>query len=225
MNDNWNHEELRASVEAYLSMQTKVLGGEKIIKKDYYRELSAKFNRTEKAFEYRMQNISYVLSLKGRQWIQGLNPAKNVGANVAIEIESILAEIENREKSPELEFEARVQAALSKGSIEKPQGNKSPKANRNQSNQFERDPKVKAWVLITANGCCELCTKAAPFISVTGFPFLEVHHVKQLADGGSDTVENAIALCPNCHREFHHGRNSRALIERAYESIKRLSRE
>ena len=136
-----------------------------------------------------------------------------------------MAEIENREKSSELEFEARVQAALSKGKIAKPLGNKAPKANRNQSNQFERDPKVKAWVLIEANGCCELCKKPAPFISVTGFPFLEVHHVKQLADGGSDTVENAIALCPNCHREFHHGREAMALVERAYDSIKRLSRE
>jgi 5-methylcytosine-specific restriction endonuclease McrA len=31
------------------------------------------------------------------------------------------------------------------------------------------------------------------------------HHVKQLAHGGEDTVENAIAVCPNCHRKAHHG--------------------
>jgi 5-methylcytosine-specific restriction protein A len=34
---------------------------------------------------------------------------------------------------------------------------------------------------------------------------LEVHHKKQLSEGGEDTVENAIALCPNCHREAHYG--------------------
>ncbi|MFM0350878.1 HNH endonuclease [Paraburkholderia sp. RL17-347-BIC-D] len=26
-----------------------------------------------------------------------------------------------------------------------------------------------------------------------------------LAQGGPDTVANAIALCPNCHRERHYG--------------------
>ncbi|TOJ58505.1 hypothetical protein CGI36_22670 [Vibrio parahaemolyticus] len=26
-----------------------------------------------------------------------------------------------------------------------------------------------------------------------------------LKDGGSDTVENVKALCPNCHREAHYG--------------------
>jgi 5-methylcytosine-specific restriction protein A len=26
-----------------------------------------------------------------------------------------------------------------------------------------------------------------------------------LSEGGGDTVDNAVALCPNCHRECHHG--------------------
>ncbi|MGH8437576.1 MAG: HNH endonuclease [Pseudomonas sp.] len=33
----------------------------------------------------------------------------------------------------------------------------------------------------------------------------EVHHKVRLADGGLDTVENAIAVCPNCHRQAHFG--------------------
>jgi 5-methylcytosine-specific restriction protein A len=28
-----------------------------------------------------------------------------------------------------------------------------------------------------------------------------------LSDGGRDTVDNAVALCPNCHRECHHGKD------------------
>ena len=36
-------------------------------------------------------------------------------------------------------------------------------------------------------------------------PYLEVHHIIRLADDGDDSVENAIALCPNCHREAHFG--------------------
>ncbi|WP_409033890.1 HNH endonuclease [Pseudomonas sp. JUb42] len=26
-----------------------------------------------------------------------------------------------------------------------------------------------------------------------------------IADGGLDTLENAVALCPNCHRASHYG--------------------
>jgi len=39
--------------------------GKPFVKKSYYRELAARFGRTAKAFEYRAQNISHVLSLQG----------------------------------------------------------------------------------------------------------------------------------------------------------------
>jgi 5-methylcytosine-specific restriction protein A len=115
VSENWSAEELRASVEAYLDMQRKIRSGEKVVKKVYYVALSKQFGRTEKSYEYRMQNISYVLSILGREWVPGLRPAKNVGANVASEIESILASIENRAASPDVSFESQVQNALAKG--------------------------------------------------------------------------------------------------------------
>ena len=68
---------------------------------------------------------------------------------------------------------------------------------------FVRDPQVIAWVLQRAAGSCELCGEPAPFVRRDGAPFLEVHHVRPLADGGSDRVTNAAALCPNCHRRCH----------------------
>lgn len=71
---------------------------------------------------------------------------------------------------------------------------------------FKRDAYVIAEVLLRANGICERCGKEAPFKRASdGTPYLEVHHKKMLADGGEDTVENAIAVCPNCHRELHYG--------------------
>lgn len=71
---------------------------------------------------------------------------------------------------------------------------------------FERNPDVIAEVLCRANGVCEDCLHPAPFLRAsTGTPYLEVHHRKRLADGGEDTVANAIALCPNCHRRLHYG--------------------
>ena len=35
-------------------------------------------------------------------------------------------------------------------------------------------------------------------------PYLEVRHKVRLVDNGEDTVENAIAIGPNCHREAHY---------------------
>ena len=93
---NWSREELEASVRSYLEMRQKELDGKKYKKKEYYQRLSEEFSRTEKSFEYRMQNISYVFSLMGRDWVKGLKPAKNVGVNVFREIEEIIAAVENK---------------------------------------------------------------------------------------------------------------------------------
>lgn len=71
---------------------------------------------------------------------------------------------------------------------------------------YARNPDVVAEVLMRANGVCEICRKSAPFRRAKdGSPYLEVHHKTQLAAKGEDTIENAIAVCPNCHRHAHFG--------------------
>ena len=94
--DDWSDEELRAAVDAYCDMLHKEKNGELFIKKAYYASLASQFSRTDKAFEYRMQNISYVRCIAGRKWLTGLKPAKNVGAKNAAKIEYFLALAENR---------------------------------------------------------------------------------------------------------------------------------
>jgi len=75
-----------------------------------------------------------------------------------------------------------------------------------QSTNYMRNPDVIAEVLVRASGRCEGCKAPAPFKRKTDYtPYLEVHHVIHLADDGDDTVENALALCPNCHRKLHFG--------------------
>jgi len=74
------------------------------------------------------------------------------------------------------------------------------------SRGFKRNADVVTAVLDRANGFCENCKNKAPFIrKKDNTPYLEVHHIKQLADGGEDSVKNAIAVCPNCHRKLHFG--------------------
>lgn len=83
---------------------------------------------------------------------------------------------------------------------------KYPESIQIVSKGFKRNPDVIAEVLLRANGYCENCGKDAPFKRAKdGMPYLEVHHKIMLSKGGEDTVENAIATCPNCHRELHYG--------------------
>lgn len=71
---------------------------------------------------------------------------------------------------------------------------------------FKRSPAVVAAVLLRAKGSCERCRASAPFLRAADkAPYLEVHHKVRLADGGADHPANALALCPNCHREVHFG--------------------
>ncbi|NTZ42359.1 HNH endonuclease [Altererythrobacter sp. SALINAS58] len=69
--------------------------------------------------------------------------------------------------------------------------------------QYQRNPWVAEYAKRRAAGHCQLCTKPAPFSTKAGEPYLEVHHVQWLSQGGADTIENTVALCPNCHRMMH----------------------
>lgn len=74
------------------------------------------------------------------------------------------------------------------------------------STAFMRNPDVVAEALCRAAGICGCCKQPAPFKRATdGMPYLEVHHRIRLADGGDDTIKNAVAVCPNCHRKAHYG--------------------
>ena len=52
-------------------------------------------------------------------------------------------------------------------------------------NPYVRSPYVAAYVKRTAKGFCDFCQHPAPFNKNDGVPYLECHHVKTLAEGGS----------------------------------------
>lgn len=109
-----------------------------------------------------------------------------------------------------LMFHEQTAASLADGSEERQRRLRSapkiPRVVTLTTQIFERNPDVVAEVLYRAAGVCGRCRRQAPFRRARDqSPYLEVHHVVQLAHGGEDTIENAIALCPNCHREAHYG--------------------
>src|SRR4051812_6689668 len=99
MAEEWSDAELAAAVDAYNEMARRNAASLPYSKKEVYRDLAERFGRTEKAFEYRMQNISAVLSELGRPWIPGLKPASNVGTNVKPRIIALLQRPRRRESA------------------------------------------------------------------------------------------------------------------------------
>lgn len=116
--------------------------------------------------------------------------------------------------STESAFETRVAAAQRDGAEARRKrlltAPKMPARRTVNTTVFNRNPDVVAEVESRAGGKCEVCGKAAPFVRGpnglrAGVPYLEVHHKIRLTDDGEDTVANAIAVCPNCHRKSHYG--------------------
>jgi predicted HNH restriction endonuclease len=91
-----------------------------------------------------------------------------------------------------------------------------------ETKEYSRSKKVKQYVKARANGYCEGCGDPAPFTSKTGEPYLHAHHVHEISDGGSDTPETVIALCPNCHYRVHHGEDGELYNEELITQLKEI---
>ncbi|ULQ60284.1 HNH endonuclease [Brucepastera parasyntrophica] len=82
-------------------------------------------------------------------------------------------------------------------------GNLTPGIRHIETKQYERDIAVAEYAKRIAKGICQLCGEKAPFNKKDGEPYLETHHIDWLSEGGSDTINNTTALCPNCHAKMH----------------------
>lgn len=80
---------------------------------------------------------------------------------------------------------------------------------------------VREYALDWADGYCQGCEEEAPFMTLSGDRYLEVHHVFRRADGGPDHSDAVIAPRPNCHSKRHYGRRgnqfNRKLIKKLRE--------
>jgi hypothetical protein len=107
---------------------------------------------------------------------------------------------------------------LDQFSLPRPSGT-DPKPMTRTSTSWARDPGVRRFALQRAGGRCEYCGIAG-FKMPDGSIYLETHHVIPLSEGGPDSAENVVALCPNHHREAHFGETANTI--RTYLQTKRL---
>lgn len=125
------------------------------------------------------------------EWSDGLSDLLSVAAAETSLVEQV-------QKSLKLDPKARQKRLAD--------APKQPEKQRATTTVFKRNPDVIAEVLFRANGACEGCQQSAPFDRRSdGTPYLEVHHKIPLAKDGPDSVDNAVGLCPNCHRREHSG--------------------
>jgi EVE domain/HNH endonuclease len=81
-----------------------------------------------------------------------------------------------------------------------------PQSGTTTTTVFNRDPNIIAYAKGRAGFRCEVPGCEVPlFFKSDGEPYVEVHHIHMLADGGDDTTDNVACLCPSHHREIHFG--------------------
>ncbi|KAF2390693.1 HNH endonuclease [Pseudomonas frederiksbergensis] len=228
----WDDQELEASVDAYLKMLGLEHSNQTFKKADENRLLreGPLSKRSASSVEYRMQNISAVMEQMGMSHIVGYVSAKNVGTGIGNRIRKILAQrdIEAFRKEPtqaSQHFTYRLLEANTPQFSDTPEGILNPNKTSSAAIRYSRARWITDWVLKHSRGFCEGCNQAAPFLGANGSPYLEVHHVKHLAQKGSDRTSNAVALCPNCHRRCHHSNDREAFTLELYTRVKRLERE
>lgn len=185
-------------------------------KKDVY-DAIRKYKNGERPFRFTKPRAWYVLCENGYpyplKYIYALainQPPNEFNTSTPISVFKRLGVEICELTNPELEFYVNLNESLADSKVNRQKrlanANKKPERKIVETIVFIRNPDVVAEVLERANGICEKCENKAPFLRKSdSSPYLEVHHKIRLADDGEDTVENAIALCPNCHREAHYG--------------------
>ena len=79
-------------------------------------------------------------------------------------------------------------------------GKKLPEGRDYQNGEMKDWFNVKDYVLLRDRYTCQCCKGKSKDKE------LQVHHIQQRKDGGSNRPENLITLCKHCHQEYHKGK-------------------
>lgn len=207
---DWTDEELSATVGAYREMISFASSGRVFVKAAYYRQLSERFGRVPGAFERRMQNISYLLVVRGIDHLPGLKPQRNIGSNVeprlAAFVEPLFRELEHvSEYANELAEPLKVVEGAKK---------------QVTVNAYERDSTAKPRCISKWGTACVVCSfDFGAAYGELGQGFIHVHHLRPIHTIGEsyelDPENDLRPVCPNCHSMLHRRRTALSIEELA----------
>ncbi|WP_197686516.1 HNH endonuclease [Thermanaeromonas toyohensis] len=127
---------------------------------------------------------TYQTDIDGNMRIVWVFPLKILdGPPVYVPCEYLQHKEEHRKKQARKlsENELQERAAISSG---------TPGERQVITKVYERNQYVAEYAKRRAKGRCHE-------------PYLETHHIIWLSRGGKDSIDNTVALCPNCHRKMH----------------------
>jgi hypothetical protein len=209
--DSWGNEGWKVSVD-YKKLENQIMPKEHI--KEIRPFLPEKYSPLQKdgnGLEIYLTYLSDSLALKllkligedlrmifsaSKEHTKNLNPDKTIGA-----------------EDDDNNYQRDVQKAKPKRTEEKPQ--KKPSKGQVKVISWKTDPSIAKQALLDVQYHCEADASHVTFVSKnSGENFVEAHHLipmrlQDLISGDNDSPSldvsaNIIALCPNCHRKFHH---------------------
>ena len=68
-----------------------------------------------------------------------------------------------------------------------------------------------------AQNKCEYC-ECQTFEKKNGEMYFEIHHIVHYSDGGENSAQNCVLLCPNCHRKIHFAKEE--IVKNMEENLK-----
>ena len=88
-----------------------------------------------------------------------------------------------------------------------------------------RNVAIRRYMLVRANGVCELTGDPASFLTTSGLPNLEVYHINRRADDELDNPRKCAVMTPTAHRELHHRQDGERLNKELLEIVHEKERQ
>jgi predicted restriction endonuclease len=134
-----------------------------------------------------------------------------------LQIENFENELEQHEieNSVEVDSEKINKEELYKKIIEC-ENEKSEKITIN-GKAYKRNNYLMVQIKKYRNYKCQFCSTTIP--KASGGYYIEACHIKPKAEGGKDSLDNILILCPNCHKLFDYGKRSNENKSKATYSV------
>jgi len=187
-----------------------------------YKPLDRQHIQIKELFTNKILTISYYASqreganrpIEARMGLNDLISYISIGDEILFAHDQQNIFIYNLSKSTDYEIEDNIYSQINIDLLKNKASNVNPKPIQAVQTiyTYPRNNILKNYVKRRSNYSCEMpnCNYIG-FNKNNGEPYIEVHHVIPLSEGGEDSIYNTVALCPNCHRALHYANNREEL--------------